>query len=59
MGVVEKGQLMSATEIDRTLQRLAHEIVEKNAGAADLAFIGIRRRGVPLSERIEIGRAHV
>jgi len=52
MGVVEKGQLMSATEIDRTLQRLAHEIVEKNAGAADLAFIGIRRRGVPLSERL-------
>ena len=52
MRVVEKTQLMSATEIDRTLQRLAHEIVEKSGGAANLALIGIRRRGVPLAQRI-------
>jgi pyrimidine operon attenuation protein/uracil phosphoribosyltransferase len=52
MGVVEKKQLMSATEIDRTLQRLAHEIVEKSGGTANLAVIGIRRRGVPLAQRI-------
>lgn len=31
MRIVEKGQLMSAAEIDRTLQRVAHEIVEKVA----------------------------
>ena len=31
MRVVEKRQLLSAEEIDRTLQRLAHEIVEKAA----------------------------
>jgi pyrimidine operon attenuation protein/uracil phosphoribosyltransferase len=43
---------MSATEIDRTLQRLAHEIVEKSGGTANLALIGIRRRGVPLAQRI-------
>ena len=52
MRVVEKTQLMSATEIDRTLQRLAHEIVEKSGGTANLALIGIRRRGVPLAQRI-------
>ncbi len=52
MRVVEKHQLMSATEIDRTLQRLAHEIVEKSGGTANLALIGIRRRGVPLAQRI-------
>ncbi len=52
MRVVEKRQLLSADEIGRTLQRLAHEIVEKSGGTDDLALIGVRRRGVPLSERL-------
>ena len=52
MRVVEKRQLLSAEEINRTLQRLAHEIVEKSGGTKDLALIGIRRRGVPLSQRL-------
>src|SRR5271163_326964 len=52
MRVVEKRQLLSAEEIGRTLQRLAHEIVEKSGGAKDLALIGVRRRGVPLSQRL-------
>jgi pyrimidine operon attenuation protein / uracil phosphoribosyltransferase len=52
MRVVEKRQILSAAEIDRTLNRLAHEIVEKTGGAKDLALIGVRRRGVPLSERL-------
>jgi pyrimidine operon attenuation protein/uracil phosphoribosyltransferase len=47
-----KGRLMSASEIERTLVRLAHEIVEKNDGAANLGLIGIKRRGVPLAERL-------
>jgi pyrimidine operon attenuation protein/uracil phosphoribosyltransferase len=47
-----KGRLMSASEIERTLVRLAHEIVEKNDGAENLGLIGIKRRGVPLAERI-------
>ncbi len=47
-----KAQLMSASEIDRTLVRLAHEILEKTADLDKLAFIGIRRRGVPLAERL-------
>ena len=43
---------MSASEIERTLIRLAHEILEKNNGSEDLAFVGIRRRGAPLAERL-------
>ena len=64
MRVVEKSQLMSATEIDRTLQRVAHEIVERSGGTTNLALIGVRRRGVPLANRIaqamrEIDRVEV
>jgi pyrimidine operon attenuation protein/uracil phosphoribosyltransferase len=48
----EKAQLMSASEIDRTLVRLAHEVLEKTEDLDRLAFIGIRRRGVPLAQRL-------
>lgn len=47
-----KGRLMSASEIERTLVRLAHEVVEKSNGSEGLAMIGIKRRGVPLAERL-------
>ena len=43
---------MSATEIERTLVRLAHEIIEKSNGAEDLGLVGIRRRGVPIAQRL-------
>lgn len=43
---------MSASEIDRTLVRLAHEVLEKTEDLQKLAFIGIRRRGVPLAQRM-------
>jgi pyrimidine operon attenuation protein/uracil phosphoribosyltransferase len=48
----EKSQLMSVSEIDRTLVRLAHEIIEKNDGADNLGLVGIRQRGVPLAHRL-------
>ena len=48
----EKGRLMSASEIERTLVRLAHEIVERNNGSANLGLVGIKRRGVPLAQRL-------
>lgn len=48
----QKAQLMSASEIERTLVRLVHEIIEKNDGATDLGLVGIRRRGVFLAERL-------
>lgn len=38
--------------IRRCLVRLAQEIIEKNKGAKDIALVGIRTRGVPLSERL-------
>ena len=48
----EKAQLMSASEIDRTMVRLANEILERNNGLAGVVLVGIRRRGVPLAERL-------
>ena len=49
---LEKAQLMSASEIDRTLVRLAHEILERSRDLDHLVFIGISRRGVPLAQRL-------
>jgi pyrimidine operon attenuation protein/uracil phosphoribosyltransferase len=55
---------MSASEVERTLVRLAHEIVEKNNGVQDIVLVGVRRRGVFLAERLaklirQIERAQV
>jgi len=47
-----KGRLMSASEIERTLVRLAHEVVEKSNGSDDMVLVGIKRRGVPLAQRL-------
>ncbi|MDP8921423.1 MAG: bifunctional pyr operon transcriptional regulator/uracil phosphoribosyltransferase PyrR [Chloroflexota bacterium] len=44
--------LMSADDMRRALSRMAHEIVERNGGTANLALVGIRTRGVPLARRI-------
>ncbi len=45
-------QIMTADEIRRATVRISHEIVEKQAGTAGLALVGIQRRGVPLARRI-------
>ncbi len=50
--LVEKTRIMDSTAIKRALRRLATEIVEKTNGAPDLYLVGIRRRGVPLAERL-------
>ena len=50
--IQQKMQLMSASEIERTIVRLAHEIIEKNDGVGELGLVGIRRRGVPLAQRL-------
>ncbi|MCY3845388.1 MAG: bifunctional pyr operon transcriptional regulator/uracil phosphoribosyltransferase PyrR [Acidobacteria bacterium] len=44
--------VMEADRIARTLVRIAHEVVERNRGAADIALVGIRTRGVPIAKRI-------
>jgi hypothetical protein len=50
--LVEKSRIMDNARMKRALSRLASEIVEENQGAKDLYIVGIRRRGVPLAERI-------
>jgi len=52
MDIQEKAVVMGEIEIKRTLVRIAHEIVEKNKGATNLALIGIRTRGVFLAKRL-------
>ena len=47
-----KASLMSATEMERALKRIAHEIVERNKGVANLGLVGIHTRGVPVAERL-------
>jgi len=51
-GLVEKSKIMDGARMKRALSRLASEIVEENQGADNLYIVGIRRRGVPLAERI-------
>lgn len=44
--------VMDADRITRTLTRIAHEILERNRGVEELAFVGIRTRGVPIARRL-------
>jgi len=44
--------VLEANDVERTLRRIAHEIVEKNPDAADLAIVGIHTGGVYLAERL-------
>ncbi len=45
-------QILDATSMDRTIIRMAHEILEKNTETADIALIGIQTRGVILANRL-------
>ena len=47
-----KARIMDEQAINRALIRISHEIIEKNKGVEDLAVVGIRRRGVPLAQRL-------
>ena len=49
---VAKAAIMDAEQMQRALQRIAHEIVEHNGGSNSLVIVGIQRRGVQLAERI-------
>lgn len=52
MEVVEKRRIMDGPALNRSLTRIAHEIIEKNKGVDDLILVGVYRRGVPLAERL-------
>jgi pyrimidine operon attenuation protein/uracil phosphoribosyltransferase len=49
---VSERPILDADEIRRALTRIAHEIVERNAGTEALVLVGIRSRGVPLAQRL-------
>jgi pyrimidine operon attenuation protein/uracil phosphoribosyltransferase len=48
----EKAQVLDEAALDRALTRISHEILERNGGAKDLAFVGLRTRGVTLAQRL-------
>ena len=47
-----KAQIMGKQDVERTLIRLAHQIVEKNHGISDVCLIDIKTRGIPLAQRL-------
>src|SRR4026209_1311595 len=47
-----KAQALDEAALDRALTRIAHEILERNGGAKELAFVGLRTRGVTLAPRL-------
>lgn len=46
--------VMDAARVERTLARIAHEILERNRSLDDVAFVGIRTRGVVIAERLAV-----
>jgi len=46
--------LLDAEAIERTLSRIAHEIIERNADLGEVALVGIHTRGVPLAQRLRV-----
>ena len=56
---IDKTSLMDEDGIRRAVTRIAHEIVEKNKGVAQLVLVGIRTRGVPLAERLAVEIARI
>ncbi|MDR6220416.1 bifunctional pyr operon transcriptional regulator/uracil phosphoribosyltransferase PyrR [Deinococcus soli (ex Cha et al. 2016)] len=47
-----KATILTADEVRRALTRIAHEIIERNKGAENLALIGVHTRGIPLARRL-------
>jgi pyrimidine operon attenuation protein/uracil phosphoribosyltransferase len=46
------GSCSTPEGIQRTLSRIAHEIIERNDELDDVALVGIHTRGVPLAQRL-------
>lgn len=47
-----KAQILDEAGLNRSLMRIAHEILEHNKGAENLRLVGVRRRGGPIARRI-------
>jgi pyrimidine operon attenuation protein/uracil phosphoribosyltransferase len=52
--LLKKAKILDAERISRMIDRMAHEIAERQKDLPGLAFIGIRTRGVPLAERLSV-----
>ncbi|MGE0103623.1 MAG: bifunctional pyr operon transcriptional regulator/uracil phosphoribosyltransferase PyrR [Blastocatellales bacterium] len=52
MEFVEKAVIMTSADMNRVLTRMATQIVENNPDLSNVLLVGIRRRGVPLAERL-------
>ena len=52
MEFTEKAVVMTAGDVNRVLARMASQIVENNPDLSGVLLVGIRRRGVPLAERL-------
>ncbi|WP_027481350.1 bifunctional pyr operon transcriptional regulator/uracil phosphoribosyltransferase PyrR [Deinococcus pimensis] len=50
--MIFKANILTDAELRRALTRIAHEIIERNKGAQDLALVGIHTRGIPLATRL-------
>ncbi len=48
----EKAKILDKEAINRSIMRIAHEIIEKNKGTSDLCVVGIRNRGVYIAKRL-------
>lgn len=47
-----KSTIMDKAQMERSIHRMAHEIIEQNRGLEKIRLVGIRSRGVPLAQRL-------
>lgn len=47
-----KAEVMDASQMQRAITRIAHEILEANRGISDVRLVGVRTRGVPIAQRL-------
>ena len=52
MGKTTRVRVLDAASIDRSLTRIAHEILERNKGLRNIGLVGVQTRGVPLARRL-------
>ena len=59
MPAAKRVRILDAATIDRSLKRIAHEIIERNKSLDGLSLVGIRTRGVPLAQRLAAKLAEI
>ncbi len=52
MGSTTRVRVLDAASIDRSLTRIAHEILERNKSLRTISLVGVQTRGVPLARRL-------